>query len=133
MPSVPQNVLTLDINMNLSGAGGVEAIPADIVGGLAVVESAVAGLDGGDGVNLSYTDKLSVLVQAVSTVAHRWVSVAAAGQIHRAFRRDAIRRRTHCQCDSSGSIWFRRKWLCLFIHEAFLCLNLPLTVKHAPG
>lgn len=47
------NKLTLDIKVNLSRVNEVDAPPADIIPGLTVVQSTVAGLDVRDGVLLS--------------------------------------------------------------------------------
>lgn len=47
------NKLTLDIKVNLSRVNEVDAPPADIIPGLTVVQSTVAGLDVRDGVRLS--------------------------------------------------------------------------------
>lgn len=69
--------------MNLSRLHEVVAPPADIVPGLTVVHSAVAGLDVGDGVTLSGADKVSVFIQTVSSLRHRWAGITAAGESYR--------------------------------------------------
>lgn len=54
-----------------------------------MVESAVSRLDARDGVMLSEPDEAPAFKQAVSTVWHWWVGIAAANESHRTAFDDA--------------------------------------------
>lgn len=100
------STLTLDIKDNLDGVNQFDAPPADVIPGLTVVASAVAGLDDSDGVSLSWTDELSFFVQTVSALAHRWVGITAAAESHWASF-DDVSWWTHWQSYITGGIWWR--------------------------